>query len=243
MIIQYSVRTKPYIVDAVITVLVVSIFYSLHKKSSRLNYFILGVLLLISVSSWPVILSVLVITFYQHIRDKDWTKILNMLYFLPGLIISFLQIVRWKDPGMQNFVIAYYYAPTEGGPALFLRWLYFSFLRFLENQINFDLGFFEIRLSIIIPVFAMGYYVAFKKHKNLFILFNMALFINLIAACLKIWPFGGFRSSIYLVPLFCLVAAIGLEFLLSQISKSELRYLIFLVFFSYLFVRKCKSKL
>ena len=33
-----------------------------------------------------------------------------------------------------------------------------------------------------------------------------------------------------------LVAAIGLEFLLSQISKSELRYLIFLVFSSYLFV-------
>ena len=234
MIIQYSVRTKPYIVDAVITVLVVSIFYSLHEKSSKLNYFILGVLLLISVSSWPVILSVLVITFYQHIRGKDWTKVLNMLYFLPGLIISFLQIVRWRDPGMQNFVIAYY-APTEGGPALFLRWLYFSFLRFFGESNKLDLGFFEIRLSIIIPIFAMGYYVAFKKHKNLFILFNMALFINLIAACLKIWPFGGFRSSIYLVPLFCLVAAIGLEFLLSQISKPELRYLIFLVFSSYLF--------
>ena len=111
--------------------------------------------------------------------------------------------------------------------------IFFIFKIFGESN-KLDLGF-EIRL-IIIPIFAVGYYVAFKKHKNLFILFNMALFINLIAACLKIWPFGGFRSSIYLVPLFCLVAAIGLEFLLSQISKSELRYLIFLVFSSYLFV-------
>ena len=221
MFIHYSIRAKPYIFDAAISIIVIFVYFKIIKSPNK-NYFVLlSLLLLISVASWPLIGAVLFITFINVLKNKDFELFKNMLYFIPGVLVSGIQIFRWHDSGMQNFVTAYY-APTEGGITLFLRWLYFSTIRYFGESNKLDLGFFDLPLSLSIFFFLLGLFVIFKKNFDFFLLFSVAIGINLLGAVLKIWPFGGFRSSIYLLPLFCLIFSKGIYSLSSFIKIKNL---------------------
>ena len=57
-------------------------------------------------------------------------------------------------------------------------------------------------MSISIALFLIGSVFIFKNNKEFFYLSSIAMFINLVAAIFKLWPFGGFRTSIYLLPIF-----------------------------------------
>ena len=96
------------------------------------------------------------------LKNKDFELFKNMLYFIPGVLVSGIQIFRWHDSGMQNFVISYY-APTEGGLSLFFRWIYFSFIRYFGLSNKLDLGFFNLLLSVAILFFLLGQVVIYKK--------------------------------------------------------------------------------
>ena len=125
---------------------------------------------------------------------------------------------------MQNFVVAYY-APTEGGVYLFLRWIGYSFIRFFGESNKLDLGFFNMPMSISIFLFLIGALFLFKNNKKFFFLSSLTIFINLIGAILKIWPFGGFRTSIYLLPIFCIFFSKGFTYLISLLKQTYLKEL------------------
>ena len=157
MFIHYGIRTKPYTTDVAITILTIYFFYKIQSSPKKIYFLILGFQLLISLASWPLIGALLLIYLFKNLRNKDFISLLNLMYFIPGLVISAIQIFRWRDPGMQNFVVAYY-APTEGGPYLFFRWLGYSFIRFFGESNKLDLGFFQFSLSISILLFLIGVY-------------------------------------------------------------------------------------
>ena len=229
MFIHYSIRAKPYIFDAAISIIVIFVYFKITKSPNK-NYFILlSLLLLISVASWPLIGAVLFITFINVLKNKDFELFKNMLYFIPGVLVSGIQIFRWHDSGMQNFVISYY-APTEGGLSLFFRWIYFSFIRYFGPSNKLDLGFFNLPLSVAILFFLLGLAVIYKKNYDFFILYSLAMGINLIASILKIWPFGGFRSSIYLLPLFCIIFSKGLISTFDAVNKLNISFVMTLTF-------------
>lgn len=235
MFIQYGIRTKPYTTDVAISIITIFFFFKIQSSPKKIYFLILGFLLLISISSWPLIGALLLINFIKSIKEKNTNLFINMFYFLPGLFLSIIQLFRWRDEGMQNFVIAYY-APTEGGPYLFIRWLSYSFIRYFGESNKLDLGFFELPLSVSIIVFLVGSIYLIKEKSNFFVFSVIAIFINLLASILKIWPFGGFRSSIYLLPIFCIFFAKGLSYISSFIKNSNFEYLIPLALVIFLFV-------
>ena len=166
MFLQYGIRTKPYSTDVGISILIIFLFYRIQSFPKKRYFFILGFFLLISVSSWPLIGSALLIYFIKCLKEKNFQALYRINYFLPGFFVSAIQIFRWRDPGMQNFVVAYF-APTEGGPVLFLRWLGYSFIRYFGESNYLDLGFFELPMSISILFFLMGSFYLLKKNSNL----------------------------------------------------------------------------
>ena len=235
MFIQYGIRTKPYTTDVAISIITIFLFYKIQSEPKKIYFFSLGFLLLISLSSWPLIGSLLFINFVKYLKRKDIRSLFNICFFLPGVIISAIQIYRWRDPGMQNFVIAYY-APTEGGPFLFFRWLGYSFIRYFGESNKLDLGFFQFPLSISILFFLIGAYYLLRNNPNFLLFSIIGIFINLIAAILKIWPFGGFRSSIYLLPIFCIFFVKGLHYSISFLRNIKLSSAIVFSLVIYLFL-------
>tara|TARA_B100000287_G_scaffold98054_1_gene90090 strand:- start:919 stop:2460 length:1542 start_codon:yes stop_codon:yes gene_type:complete len=235
MFIQYGIRTKPYSTDVGISILIIMLFYRIQSSPKKRYFIILGFFLFISVSSWPLIGSVLLIYFINCLKEKNFQALSRIIYFLPGLVISAIQIFRWRDPGMQNFVVAYF-APTEGGPVLFLRWLGYSFIRYFGESNYLDLGFFELPMSISILFFLLGSLYLFKKNSDFFSFAVLGILLNLIASIFKIWPFGGFRSSIYLLPIFCIFFVKGISFITSFITNSNFKFLIIspLIVFSFI---------
>ena len=225
MFIQYGIRAKPYSTDVALSILIILLFYKIKSHPKRRYFFVLGFFLLISLSSWPLIGSVLLIYFIKCLKEKNFQGLIRIIYFLPGLVLSAIQIFRWRDPGMQNFVVAYF-APTEGGPVLFLRWLGYSFIRYFGESNYLDLGFFELPMSISILFFLIGSFYLLKKNSDFFSFAVLGILLNLIAAIFKIWPFGGFRSSIYLLPIFCIFFIKGISFITSFITNSNFKFLV-----------------
>ncbi len=234
MFIHYGIRAKPYTTDVAITILTIYFFYKIQSSPKKIYFLILGFQLLISLASWPLIGALLLIYLFKNLQNKDFIPLLNLMYFIPGLVISAIQIFRWRDPGMQNFVVAYY-APTEGGPYLFFRWLGYSFIRFFGESNKLDLGFFQFSLSISILLFLIGVYYLFKNDLDFLLFASLGLAINLTASIFQIWPFGGFRSSIYLLPIFCIIFTKGISFFNLLIRKSQFEYFLIVPIVIYLF--------
>ena len=235
MFIQYGIRTKPYTTDVAISIITIYLFYKI-QLSPKKNYFLtLGLLLLISVSSWPLIASVLIFTFFKYLKEKNFQSLINIFYCLPGITLSAIQLIRWRNGSMQNFLVAYY-APTEGGLYLFFRWISYSFIRFFGESNKLDLGFFNMSMSISIVLFLIGSVFIFKNNKEFFYLSSVAISINLLAAIFKLWPFGGFRTSIYLLPIFCIFFAKGFTYLVSIFKKTYINELAFIPLVLFLFL-------
>ena len=219
MFIQYGVRTKPYTTDIAISIITIFLFYKIQLSPKKIYFFTLGFILLISVSAWPLIGAVLLFNFFNYLRKQNYQSLLNVFYSVPGILLTAIQLIRWRDGSMQNFVVAYY-APTEGGIYLFLRWIGYSFIRFFGESNKLDLGFFNMPMSISIFLFLIGALFLFKNNKKFFFLSSLTIFINLIGAILKIWPFGGFRTSIYLLPIFCIFFSKGFTYLISLLKQT-----------------------
>jgi len=224
MFIQYGVRTKPYTTDIAISIITIFLFYKIQLSPKKIYFLSLGFLLLISVSAWPLIGAVLIFAFFNSLREKKYQSLLNVFFSLPGILLCAIQLIRWRDGSMQNFVVAYY-APTEGGFSLFFRWVGYSSIRFFGESNKLDLGFFNMPMSLSIFLFLIGALFLFKNNKQFFYLSSLTIFINLIGATLKIWPFGGFRTSIYLLPIFCIFFTKGLTYLISFFKKTYIKEL------------------
>ena len=80
---------------------------------------------------------------------------------------------------MQNFVIAYY-APTEGGPLLFLRWSVYSFIRFFGESNKLDLGFFNFSLLISVMLFTLGAIKLYKENNEFLLFSTLGILLNFL---------------------------------------------------------------
>ena len=92
MFIHYGIRTKPYTTDVAITILTIYFFYKIQSSPKKIYFLILGFQLLISLASWPLIGALLLIYLFKNLRNKDFIPLLNLMYFIPGLVISAIQI-------------------------------------------------------------------------------------------------------------------------------------------------------
>jgi len=234
VLIQYGVRPKPYSSDVLISIFIIIIFYKIEKQPSKSYFFILGLFLLFSISSWPLIGALLLIYFSKYFYKKNFNGIFNISFFSFGFLLTIIQVYRWRDPGMQNFVIAYY-APTEGGPLLFLRWSVYSFIRFFGESNKLDLGFFNFSLLISVMLFTLGAIKLYKENNEFLLFSTLGILLNFLGAIFKLWPFGGFRTSIYLLPIFCIFVAKGLFFLTSILRNKKFENALLLFFIVFLF--------
>ena len=78
MFIQYGIRTKPYTTDVAISIITIFLFYKIQLEPKKIYFFSLGFLLLISLSSWPLIGSLLLINFVKYLKRKDIRPLFNI---------------------------------------------------------------------------------------------------------------------------------------------------------------------
>lgn len=231
MLSNYSVRSKPYIFDALVSVYVLFVFIKSLKSKNFKNYnlYVFAFFIFLSLTNIFSIISLFFILIYKKIiRLKN----LNIHYFL---IITFTILTTYfsfhrRSDELNSFWSAYF-APTEGGIILFLRWFYFSTLRIFAPSNKLDLGALNFSITISILLFIFGFIYLLKKQKDILGFIFLIFTINLIASIFQIFPYGGSRLNIYYMPLVIFVCSCGINFLinLNKTFKNTL-FISFVVF-------------
>lgn len=222
MLINYSIRAKPYIYESIITF---TIFLILNKSIKK-QVFKIGYLYLFLIFVMGSIVSLIPLFAFFLILVKNRVLSLRkyIVHYLFFSFVSFLVVLYGylkKGSELNEFWISYY-APTEGGVVLFLRWVSYSLLRILGESNKLDLG--ASSFSIIFSIFfiTMGFIYLIKNKSSHHILefIFIIFFINLILSIMKIFPFGGSRVNIYYMILVIYMMTLGIKYC-AKLSKIE----------------------
>ena len=194
---------------------------SIKKNLFEIRYIYLFIVYVAGslISIIPLFAFFLILSKYKLLHLKK-----NALHYFYFSFCSFLVVLYGflkKGSDLNEFWLAYY-APTEGGIALFLRWLYYSLLRVLGESNKLDLGASSFSIMISIFFLIMGLLYVFRIRQNVYILeFMFIVFLtNLILSVLKIFPFGGSRANTYYMILIIYIMTLGIKFL-GQSTKIE----------------------
>ena len=234
MLSNYSVRSKPYIFDALVSVYILFFLIKSIKSNNFKNYnlYIFAFFIFLSLTNLFSITALLIILIYKKIIKL---KNLNIHYFLFigfSILVTYFSFQKRSDE-LTGFWSAYF-APTEGGVTLFLRWFYFSTLRIFAPSNKLDLGALNFSITISILLFIFGIIYLLKNQKDILLFIVLIFSINLIASIFQIFPYGGSRLNIYYMPLVIFVCSCGISFLININSLLKNTLFIFFVVFSFI---------
>ena len=215
MYLNYSIRTKPYIYDAIIMIYILNLYFKFTKtKYIRLTDFIL--LSVITFFSFVSVITIACCSFLiilDFILKKEKIKISKLgilLFVFAPLSILFLNSVL-RDETLNQWWSSYF-VPVEGGMSLIFR---FS----ESNPTNF--GFSNFPTVFSISLFLVSLFLLFRNSKKLFN-FVISLFgVALLMSYIQIYPFGGTRTNIYLYGAISICIAYGFSYLLKSILPNE----------------------
>lgn len=230
MLINYSIRSKPYIFDAVMTFYIFIILNKTIKnrkfESKYLFLFSLFVFLsLVTIIPITAFFTILIKRNMISLR-KDKFEVL-FIFFSTSLSIIYGFLKRSSE--LENYWTAYY-APSEGGFVLFIRWLNYSLIRILSESNRLDLGSasFSILISTILIFFGIVLLLKSQQERYKLEFISLIFIINLALSILKVFPFGGSRANIYYMSLVLYLIVNGLKFIYSKFKFNDLIIFIFI---------------
>jgi len=234
MLSNYSLRSKTYIFDALICVYILFFLIRTLRSRSFKNYnlYIFTFFVFLSLTNIIPITSLFII-----LINKKIIKLKNLnFHYLPligcSILITYFSFQRRGDE-LNSFWTAYF-APTEGGITLFLRWFYYSTLRIFAPSNKLDLGALSFSITISVLLFIFGIIYLLKNQKDvlgfIFLIFSINLFISIF----QIFPYGGSRLNIYYMPLVIFVCSCGVNYLINLNKSFENALFISFIVFSFI---------
>ena len=239
MYLNYSIRTKPYVYDALILIFILNLYFkSVKTKRIVLKDFIL--LSFFTAFSFVSVISIaccfLLISFDFIFKNEkiEFSKIGVLVFSIFPLIIFYLNSAI-RDETLNEWWNSYF-MPVEGGIYLVLRWLYFSTVSLFSESNPTNFGFSNLPTYFSIPLFFGSLFIVFKGRKKLFSFVVCLFSISLLMSLFKMYPFGGTRTNIYLYGVISMCIAYGASQILKFLTSNELFvmvvFVIFIIFFN-----------
>ena len=224
MYLNYSIRTKPYIYDAIIMILILNLYFkSIKTKNISLkDFFLLSMLTYFSFVSVVTIACCSLLIILDFIFKKEKIKISKLgilLLLFVSLSILFLNSVL-RDETLNQWWNSYF-IPVEGGLYLVFRWLYFSVASLFSESNPTNFGFSNFPTALSISLFLFSSFILFRNNKKLLNFVISVFGIALLMSFIKIYPFGGTRTNIYLYGAISITIAYGSSYLLKSMLTNE----------------------
>lgn len=230
MLINYSIRSKPYIFEAIITFYLLIILNKTIKnnKFESKYLFLFGLFVFMSLTIIIPLLAFLTILIKRNLIKFKHNKLGIAFFFSSTFLTSTYSFLK-RSPELENFWVAYY-APTEGGLILFFRWLFYSFIRILSKSNKLDLGTSSFSILISTILIFLGIYFVMKNKQNRYKLefISLVFIINLILSIFKLFPFGGSRVNIYYMTLVIYLIVLGIKLIYEKLKFNNFIVIIFI---------------
>ena len=213
----YAARTKPYTIDALATTLLLYLAVRL-KDAPPLKYILaLGavgaVLFWLSYPSCFVYGGVAVVGGIKLLRSRRWQDWLGFLAVNVAVGVSMYAMLRLTS-GQRSELLELYWSergfPMGFGLKALLKWPVEATYRVFEDAIR-PIGYFGMAMTLLaIPVMLRD-----RKRRLLAVLLAMPLALNFLAACFKLYPWVGSRTSMWNIPIVALLTAAGFSQILA----------------------------
>ena len=153
---------------------------------------------------------------------------LGLVFVSFFILITSIYGFSKRGTELENFWLAYY-APTEGGLILFLRWFFYSLIRILSESNKLDLGVssFSILVSTILIFLGIVFVLKNNQKKYKLEFISLVFIINLILSTLKLFPFGGSRVNIYYMALVIYLIVLGIKLIYEKLRFNDFVVIIF----------------
>tara|TARA_B100001564_G_C20645317_1_gene674163 strand:+ start:103 stop:1632 length:1530 start_codon:yes stop_codon:yes gene_type:complete len=234
MLLNYSVRSKPYVVEGLFSVYVLFLISKTLKKNVfDIKYlFIFLFFTFFSLANIFVLIAFFLVLIRNKLLNFNIYKYQYLLFALLSSFVVFLSYQR-RTNNLENFWTAYF-APTEGGLTLFFRWFYFSIIRIFSSSNKLDLGALNFSISISLVLFLFGVFYLYQNQIEILEFIFYTIFINLLVSVLQIFPFGGSRLNIYYMTLVIYVCSCGVLYILNLTKNYKNIFFIIFVTFSFI---------
>lgn len=231
MLINYSIRSKPYIFEAIIAFhLLIILNKTIRNNKFESKYlFLFGLFVFMSLTTIIPLFALLLVLIKRNLIKIKYSRVGLAFIFFSAFLTSVYGFLK-RGTELESYWVAYY-APTEGGFILFFRWLFYSFIRILSESNKLDLGAssFSILISTIL-IFLGILFVLKNKQKRFKLEFISLIFIiNLILSTLKIFPFGGSRANIYYMILVIYLIVLGIKLIYEKLNFNNFVVIFFIV--------------
>ena len=210
-ILIYTARVKPYTIDALATTVLLYMAVRL-KDASPLKYILtLGAieagLFWISYPSCFVYGGVAVMGFVKLLGSRRWRDWVGFLLVNAAVGASMYAMLKLTGSQRSDLLMVYWAKrgfPMGWAPTALLKWPVEATYRVFEDAVR-PIGFFAMAMAFV-AVVAMWF-----KPRRLFVLGLLAapLALNFLAACFKLYPWVGSRTSMWNIPIVALLAAEG----------------------------------
>lgn len=235
MLTNYSIRSKPYIFEAIITFYFLIILNKAIKsnKFESKYLFIFGIFVFMSLTTIIPLFSLLVVLIKRNLLTIKNSKLGITFIFFSTFLTSIYGFLK-RSNELESFWLAYY-APTEGGVILFFRWLFYSLIRILSESNKLDLGTssFSILISTILVFLGILFVLKNKEKRYQLEYISLIFTINLILSTLKLFPFGGSRVNIYYMILIIYLIVLGINLIYEKIKFNNFVVIIFILITGY----------
>ena len=168
MYLNYSIRTKPYVYDALILLFILNLYFKAVKTKRIVlrDFILLSFFTAFSFVSVITIACCFLLIFFDFIFKNEkieFSKIGVSVYSTFPLIIFYLNSAI-RDETLNEWWNSYF-IPVEGGIYLVLRWLYFSAVSLFSESNPTNFGFSNLPTYFSIPLFFGSLFVLFKVSK------------------------------------------------------------------------------
>ena len=229
MLMNYSIRSKPYIFEAIITFYIFIILNKTIKnnKFESKYLFLFGLFIFLSLTTLIPLLAFLTVLIKRNLIKFKYNK-LGLVFVSFFILITSIYGFSKRGTELENFWLAYY-APTEGGLILFLRWFFYSLIRILSESNKLDLGVssFSILVSTILIFLGIVFVLKNNQKKYKLEFISLVFIINLILSTLKLFPFGGSRVNIYYMALVIYLIVLGIKLIYEKLRFNDFVVIIF----------------
>lgn len=236
-IIYYTIELKPYILDALITIILAISFVKIIEKFDKniLRYSVFfSIILWFSYPATIIIAGIYTTLIVLFFTNKDFVNLKKTVFLgtipLISLLICFL--LTLKNSGQSDYMKSFWsdhFAPLPISLSAFY-WYKRAFFWALNKPFNIEnvyLGsFFSITGTIAI----------FKKDRKMFLFITFVLLYLLIASFIGRYPLYQ-RLLIFSVPLFYLILIYNFELFPQRIAKS----ILFIIFFTFFIFQPLKD--
>ncbi len=231
MLNNYSIRSKPYIFEAIIAFFLLIILNKTieNNKFESKYLFLFGLFVFMSLTTIIPLFALLIVLIKRNLLKIKHNKLgLTFIFFSTFFTSTYGFLKRSNE--LESYWVAYY-APTEGGFILFFRWLFYSFIRILSesNKLNLGASSFSMSISTILIFLGILYVLKNKQKRYKLEFISLIFVINLILSTLKLFPFGGSRVNIYYMILVIYLIVLGIKLIYEKLKFNNFVVTIFIM--------------